>query len=850
MTDGGFSPDLSVVIPTHNRRALLLRTLEALETQTLAPGRFDVVVVMDSCTDGTETAIRNRSWGFALHELTVAARSAACARNAGARHARGQRLVFLDDDIAVEREFLAAHLSAAGPDGDRIVLGPVLPDIVGTGWFDEKLRGWWADRAEAQAHPGHRFGFTDLATGNVSIARADFVRLGGFNESIAVREDYELGWRAVAAGIAMTVAPGAAGHHRDESDLSRNLARVRAEGAADVAFAKLHPGSFHAMRVAGLAARTPSSRLLRVLGFDMPWLLPPVLAGLKGVLRIAERTGLRRVWERAAEAAWGFSYHRGAAEALGNRAALRAVASLRQPVPPRVLDVDLTAGPDAARRAVDRERPDELAIRLGLREIDRISAWPGMEPLGARHLDTWLRRHRGRWVRGVTASTVLPDLPPVAPDLPGSGWSVGELDLADWSLRPVRKPISLPLLALVRWGGEALGWIVLNSDRVRNGNGLQVARDAVLADDSLCDRLVRIAATGPQRDPVSCPPISVIVCSRDRTDSLAECLDALSRLDYPAYEVIVVDNAPSTDGTARLVADRPGVRYVREDRPGLDWARNRGLAEARHGLVAYTDDDTRADRSWLKGLARAFADPAVAAATGLVTPMELNGGAQDYFEFVYGGMGKGVEPQVWSLADRGPRGILWASGCGVGANMAFRRDVLAAAGGFDPALDVGTATRGGGDIEAFHRLLARGHILRYEPSAMVWHRHRTDWEGLARQLQDNGSGFGAYLLTAWRERTVPRRHIVAFALRDWIWGWQVRRLLGPGDHRRAFVRREIRGMISAPGRLRQARATAAALARSAPPAGQTPLSRAGSTSTHRTHRPVQDDAPPPLAPPR
>jgi glycosyltransferase involved in cell wall biosynthesis len=313
----------------------------------------------------------------------------------------------------------------------------------------------------------------------------------------------------------------------------------------------------------------------------------------------------------------------------------------------------------------------------------------------------------------------------------------------------------------------------------------------------------------------------VVVCSRDRTESLAECLAALSGLDYPDHEVLVVDNAPDTDATERLVAEMPGVRYVREDRPGLDWARNRGLSEARHGIIAYTDDDTRADRCWLRGFARAFADPRVAAATGLVTPMELDGEAQNYFEFNYGGMGKGFLTKRWSLGDMGPRRILWSSGCGVGANMAFRRDALESLGGFDPALDVGTATRGGGDIEIIHRLLASDFVLRYEPSALVWHRHRTDWAGLAGQLQDNGSGFGAYLLTAWKRRTVPRRHIFTFALRDWILGWQLRRLLRPRAHRRALVWREITGMLGAPVRLRKATAAAAALSPNAPPAFRT-----------------------------
>ncbi|MCP5100972.1 MAG: glycosyltransferase family 2 protein, partial [Chloroflexi bacterium] len=97
---------------------------------------------------------------------------------------------------------------------------------------------------------------------------------------------------------------------------------------------------------------------------------------------------------------------------------------------------------------------------------------------------------------------------------------------------------------------------------------------------------------------VSIPSITVIVCTRDRAGQLAGCLDALQAQNYPQFEIVVVDNASCTDATARLAAKRQ-VRYVREDRPGLDWARNRGIESARHEIVAFTDDDARPAINWL-----------------------------------------------------------------------------------------------------------------------------------------------------------------------------------------------------------------------------------------------------------
>ena len=79
------------------------------------------------------------------------------------------------------------------------------------------------------------------------------------------------------------------------------------------------------------------------------------------------------------------------------------------------------------------------------------------------------------------------------------------------------------------------------------------------------------------------PLVTVAVCTRDRPTPLADCLAALSRLDYPALDLLVIDNAPSTPATAHLVRRHyPHVRYVCEPISGLNWARNRAIAEA-HG---------------------------------------------------------------------------------------------------------------------------------------------------------------------------------------------------------------------------------------------------------------------------
>jgi glycosyltransferase involved in cell wall biosynthesis len=294
-------------------------------------------------------------------------------------------------------------------------------------------------------------------------------------------------------------------------------------------------------------------------------------------------------------------------------------------------------------------------------------------------------------------------------------------------------------------------------------------------------------------------PISVLVCTRDRPDYLKKCLDSLSNLDYPAYEVVVVDNA-SQDTSIRKIVESKGFRYVREETPGLNWARNRAFHEAKYDIVAYIDDDAIASPGWLHGFAYGFSNPEIMAVTGMVLPAELKTSAQIDFES-YGGMNKGFVAKTIRKSELNPESLLWASQWGVGANMGFRRELLNRLGGFDPALDVGTATRGGGDIEFFYRTVAAGHSLRYEPAAYIYHVHRRYRPTLLQQISDNGHSFPAYLLTVARKHKDQKWNVVRFGTRQWLWNWLVKRgikALVKRDHMTwKFVVAELRGTSGA-----------------------------------------------------
>jgi GT2 family glycosyltransferase len=366
---------------------------------------------------------------------------------------------------------------------------------------------------------------------------------------------------------------------------------------------------------------------------------------------------------------------------------------------------------------------------------------------------------------------------------------------------------------LIRTKGTPLGWIELPCKERQECYAPQEILTIVaerlekeIMNEACCDEFL------PEPDCDFSPAaISVIICTRDRPKDLDTCLHRLGLLDYSNFEVVVVDNA-SKDAQTREVVRRHGFRYVREARPGLDWARNRGIAEAANSLLAFINDDARADSKWLKAINGAFGDPDVMGVTGLVVPQELETEAQIYFEQVYGGMGMGFRRQSFQRGSVSDRRLLWASSFGVGANMAFRRCVFEAVGLFDPALDAGTATRGGGDVEFLHRLVAKGQLLLYEPKAIVWHVHRREFSALRQQLGSNGCSVIPYILTCLRNQTISRKAALDFFCFEILGWWILHRLFRPGKHQRALVWAEAWGLVLGLLVYRKALAEAARLA--------------------------------------
>lgn len=221
------------------------------------------------------------------------------------------------------------------------------------------------------------------------------------------------------------------------------------------------------------------------------------------------------------------------------------------------------------------------------------------------------------------------------------------------------------------------------------------------------------------------PKVSVVVCAYNAADTLNDCLTSLAALDYPDYEVIVVNDG-SRDRTGEIAhaceAIDPHVRVIDIPNGGLSAARNVGLAEATGEIIAYTDADVRVEPDWLSYLIQPFLTSTVVGSGGPnVVPPEDPSIAQCVARAPGG-------PTHVLLSDRVAEHV-------PGCNMAFRRDALLAIGGFNPVY-----LRAGDDVDVCWRLQAKGQKIGFSPAALVWHHHRASVKAYWRQQVGYGEG--------------------------------------------------------------------------------------------------------------
>lgn len=225
-------------------------------------------------------------------------------------------------------------------------------------------------------------------------------------------------------------------------------------------------------------------------------------------------------------------------------------------------------------------------------------------------------------------------------------------------------------------------------------------------------------ARAPFGDDLDWPRVSVVVCSYNGSRTIGQTCDHLVRLDYPDYEVIIVNDG-STDATGKIVAEYP-FRVITLENGGLSRARNVGMNEATGEIVAYIDDDAYPDPHWLRYLAWRFMTSDHAGVGGPNLPPA----------------GAGMTADCIANAPGGPTHVLLDDVTAEhipGCNMAFRRDRLMAIGGFDQRFRIA-----GDDVDLCWRLMEKGWTIGFHAGAFVWHHRRNRVKIYLKQQKNYG----------------------------------------------------------------------------------------------------------------
>ena len=424
---------VAVVIPTHNRHASIERTVRSLAAQAHVPGFMEIIVVADGCSDRTRE-IAGVRWPVPVRVIEQTRQGPAAARNRGAEAATADILIFLDDDIEAWPGFVTAHLRAHADEAASVVIGYLPPDLQERrDFFAIMLRGWWEAMFDPMRDPGYRFAYSDLLSGNFSIRRALFEQVGGFNESLRCHEDYELGFRLLAAGARFAFAEGAAGWHHERTDLMRALQRKRDEGAADIALARRHPALTAALPLCRQGEElTRRGRALRNLAVTHPRAGDLFERGCRSLLPLLEAARLRTRWRRLLDELLSYWYWRGVGESV-SRAELAQLCGSTSVPRATVYDLDLRAGLAAAVQEIDEVGPEAVRILWGSVVIGTIPCQPGAEPIRGRHLPSLLRRHFARPLgealararHGEAGTAAAPS--PYPPDRAADDWSLRKI---------------------------------------------------------------------------------------------------------------------------------------------------------------------------------------------------------------------------------------------------------------------------------------------------------------------------------------------------------------------------------------------------------------------------------------
>jgi GT2 family glycosyltransferase len=236
---------------------------------------------------------------------------------------------------------------------------------------------------------------------------------------------------------------------------------------------------------------------------------------------------------------------------------------------------------------------------------------------------------------------------------------------------------------------------------------------------ALREKLGQNGSSVPHRALGQTPAVSIIVCSFNGAATLRHCLESLTKLDYPDYEIVLVDDG-STDNSAQIAADFPNIRYLHQPNRGLSAARNTGAVAARGEVFVYTDSDCMADVDWLYYLIGTLISGDYAGVGGPNVPPPARNWIQACVAAAPGG------PSHVLLTDTVAEHI-------PGCNMAFWRWAFESVGGFDPEYH-----KAGDDVDFCWRVQQAGGVIAFSPTAIVWHHRRFTLRAFHHQQKGYG----------------------------------------------------------------------------------------------------------------
>jgi GT2 family glycosyltransferase len=276
---------LSVIVPTRLSGGMPPRTLASLSHQDVERGRLELIVVVDGVPPERVTPLRSLPWPFPAVVIEQAHSGQASARNRGAEEARGDRLVFVDDDVELPPDFLRRVDQAIDEGADLVV-----PDIRIGEWVPDTVPVREARRAhreyEERRPADADVRFDDVVFAATGIRRSWFDRVGGFDFSFTAagaygNEDVDLTYRLLREGAVARWTPAAVAYTDEPHELSRLLTRARLVGRNDVRLVRKHPE----LAAEVLGRKLVDSRIQRLVGTAVMGL--PVLSSLDGPLRWA-----------------------------------------------------------------------------------------------------------------------------------------------------------------------------------------------------------------------------------------------------------------------------------------------------------------------------------------------------------------------------------------------------------------------------------------------------------------------------------------------------------------------------------------------------------------------------------